>query len=162
MYLLWFWTQRAQPQMWDITEQPEKDKDRPNLDTRDPSGPLKEDCSPYISSLWGGKLSSQHSAEAGPPLLPGADLESLSSPSERKPKVEKNITQHTEWSSHTHRTGVKAEKGWVWLLQCRQRLEVHRAVRGHPSTLESYLCEPGERVGSADAEKIRTPSGCDN
>ena len=30
-------------------------------------------------------------------LLPGADLESiLSSPSDRKPKVETNITQHTE------------------------------------------------------------------
>ena len=32
--------------MWDITEQPEKEKDEPHLDTRDASGPSKENHSP--------------------------------------------------------------------------------------------------------------------
>ena len=40
--------------MCNITEQPEKEKDRPDPDTRDPSGPSKETVKedfPYISSL---------------------------------------------------------------------------------------------------------------
>ena len=51
---------------------------------------------PLTSPLYEeGNSPLQHSAEAGPPLLPGTDLESLlSSPSDRKPKVEKNNTQN--------------------------------------------------------------------
>ena len=51
---------------------------------------------PLTSCLCEGNSPSQSPAEVGPSLLPGADLESLSSPSDRKPKVETNITQHTE------------------------------------------------------------------
>ena len=37
---------------------------------------------------------------------------------------------------HTHGTCVKAEKEQAWLLQCRQRLGDHRALRCYPATLE--------------------------
>ena len=56
---------------WDITKQPEKE-DEPHLETRDATGPSEENHSPYISSE--GNSPPQSPAEAGPPLIPGADL----------------------------------------------------------------------------------------
>ena len=37
---------------------------------------------------------------------------------------------------HTQETSVKDEKEQAWLMQCRRRLGAHRALRGHPTTLE--------------------------
>ena len=37
---------------------------------------------------------------------------------------------------HAQGTSVKVEKEQAWLMECRQRLGAHRAMTGHPTTLE--------------------------
>ena len=95
---LLFWTQRAWPQCETSQNSQRKGRTDPiwtqgillvhQRKTVTLTSPLYEE----------GNSPPQSPAEAGPPLLLGADLESLlSSPSDRKPKVEKNIAWCTEW-----------------------------------------------------------------
>ena len=47
-------------------------------------------------------------------------------------------TSHNAQNDPPHRitTSVKVEREQAWLMQCRWRLGAHRALRGHPTTLE--------------------------
>ena len=70
----------------------------------------------------------------------------------------------------TPTTCVKAEKGQAWLLQCRQRLGDHGALRGHPASLEEPslwawgthgICRCWEDVHSQGVVTTRDPKRAD-